>query len=199
MSADGALGPLEARIEAVLFSSAEPVPLARLATACGVREAQARQAIGQLRLHLDTHGHGVALAELAGGYQLLTREEHADAVTLLAAPRAHPLSRAALEVLAIVAFRQPITRAAVDELRGVHSDGALATLVDRGLVAEVGRADGPGRPILYATTRQFLAQFGLRSLEDLARLEAAGEEGLPLLRGTAQVSGGERTAQDDDR
>ena len=189
MSEAGALGPLEARVEAVLFSSAEPVPLGRLAVACGVREAQIRQAIGQLRLHLDAHGHGVSLCELAGGFQLLTREEHAEAVTLLAAPRAHPLSRAALEVLAIVAFRQPVTRAAVDELRGVHSDGALATLVERGLVGEQGRADGPGRPILYATTRRFLEQFGLRSLEDLAELDSTAEAGLPLLRGATARSG----------
>jgi segregation and condensation protein B len=102
---------------------------------------------------------------------------------MLAAPRATALSRAALEVLAIVAFRQPVTRAAVDEFRGVHSEGGLATLMERGLVLEVGRADGPGRPILYGTSRRFLEQFGLRSLEDLAHLEAAGtaEAPLPLL------------------
>lgn len=193
MSAHGGLGPLEARLEAVLFSAAEPVPLPRLAAACGAREAQVRQAIGQLRLHLDAHGHGIALCELAGGFQLLTREEHVEAVTALAAPRAHPLSRAAMEVLAIIAFRQPITRAAVDELRGVHSDGALATLVERGLVTEQGRADGPGRPILYGTTRRFLEQFGLRSLDDLVELEARGEAGLPLLRGTSAAG------QDDAR
>lgn len=177
------LGPLGARVEAVLFSASEPVPLVRLAAACAVPQAQIMQALAELGAHLDAYGHGFALCELGGGFQLLTRSEHAAAVAMLAAPRATALSRAALEVLAIVAFRQPVTRAAVDEFRGVHSEGALATLMERGLVLEVGRADGPGRPILYGTSRRFLEQFGLRSLEDLAHLEAAGtaEAPLPLL------------------
>jgi segregation and condensation protein B len=160
-----------ARLEAMLFAAAEPVPLARLAAAAGVTEAQARRALAELAAHLDAHGHGVALAELAGGLQLLTRPEHAEAVASLAAPRQPPLSRAALETLAIVAFRQPVTRAAIEELRGVHSEGAIASLLERGLIAEGGRAEAPGRPILYVTTRRFLEHFGLRSLDELKALD----------------------------
>lgn len=169
--AGAGLGPLTGRLEAILFAAAEPVGLARLAAAAGASEAETRLALRSLAAHLDAHGHGVGLVETAGGFQLLTRPEHVAAVAALASPRQAALSRAALETLAIIAFRQPVTRAAVDELRGVHSEGAISTLVERGLVLETGRADAPGRPFLYGTTRRFLDHFGLRSLGEL------GEEG----------------------
>jgi segregation and condensation protein B len=174
------LGHVASRVEALLFAAAEPVGLARLAAVAGFPEALVRRALAELAAHLDADGHGITLAETAGGLQLLTRPEHGDAVAALAAPRQPPLSRAALEALAIVAFRQPVTRAAVDELRGVHSEGALSTLLERGLIAEAGRAEAPGRPILYATTRRFLEHFGLRSLEELPRGGAAAP--LPALQ-----------------
>ncbi len=164
------IGPVAAQLEALLFVAAEPLPLPRLSAAVGLPERQVRTALVELAAHLEAGGHGIALSEIAGGFQLLTRPEHAAVVAALQAPRSAPLSKAALETLAIVAFRQPVTRATIEELRGVQSEGALATLVDRGLVAEAGRADSPGRPFLYATTRQFLEHCGLRSLEELASL-----------------------------
>ena len=182
MSAAEGLGPVAARLEALLFAAAEPLSLGRLAAGAGVGEAQARRALAGLAAHLDAHGHGMALVELAGGYQLLTRAEHAEAVAGLSGPRQPGLSRAALETLAIIAFRQPVTRAAIEELRGVHSEGALSTLQERGLVAEAGRADAPGRPILYVTARRFLEHFGLRSLQELHEAEV-----LPLPPGTADA------------
>ena len=164
------VGPVAAQLEALLFAAAEPLALPRLAAAVGLPEKQTRAGLLELAAHLDANGHGIALTEIAGGFQLLTRPEHAEVVAAMHAPRPAPLSKAALETLAIVAFRQPVTRAGVDELRGVHSEGALATLVDRGLVTEAGRADALGRPFLYVTTRQFLEHCGLRSLEELASL-----------------------------
>jgi len=166
----GPLGPLSARLEAVLFAAAEPVGMARLAAAVGVVEGQARRALAELAAHLDAHGHGTALVEIGGGFQILTRPEYADAVAEFTSPRQPPLSRAALETLAIIAFRQPVTRAVIDELRGVHSEGAIATLLERGLIGEAGRAEAPGRPFLYVTTRRFLEHVGLRSLEELASI-----------------------------
>lgn len=171
------LGPVGARLEAVLFAAAEPLSLGRLAAVAGISEPQARRALAELAAHLDAHGHGVALSELAGGYQLLTRPEHSEAVADLAAPRQSPLSRAAMETLAIIAFKQPVTRAAIDEVRGVQSDGAITTLLERGLIGEGGRAEAPGRPILYVTTRRFLEHFGLRSLEELSLVD--GQPALP--------------------
>lgn len=173
------VGQLAAQLEAVLFTAAEPLTLGRLASVAGVPEAQVRRALAELAAHLDAHGHGVALSELAGGFQLLTRPEHAAAVSDLAAPRHSPLSRAALETLAIVAFKQPVTRAAIDEVRGVQSEGAIATLLERGLIGEGGRAEAPGRPILYITTRRFLEYFGLRALEELSIID--GQPALPSL------------------
>ena len=180
MSDGVGLGAVAARLEALLFAADEPLPLGRLAGAAGVGEPQCRRALVEVAAHLDADGHGIALTEVAGGYQLLTRSEHAPAVAALSAPRQSPLSRAALETLAIIAFRQPVTRAAVEELRGVHSDGAIGTLLERGLLAEAGRAEAPGRPILYVTARRFLDYFGLRSLDELRQAE-----GMPLLPGMA--------------
>lgn len=179
---DGAagLGPVAALVEALLFAAAEPVGVGRLAAAAGMPEAQVRRALAELAAHLDADGHGVTLVEAGGGFQLLTRPQHAGAVAALAGPRHAPLSRAALETLAIVAFRQPVTRAAIDELRGVHSEGPLSTLLERGLICEAGRAEAPGRPILYATSRRFLEHFGLRSLDELRREGAAAA--LPALQ-----------------
>ncbi len=184
-----ALDPLAARLEAVLFSASEPVGLPRLAAVAGVAEARVRRALAELAAHLDVHRHGTALVEIGGGFQLLTRPEHADAVSDFTVPRLPPLSRAALETLAIVAFRQPVTRAVIDELRGVHSEGAVATLLERGLIAESGRAEAPGRPFLFVTTRRFLEHVGLRSLDDLASMP--GLEA--MLRGSsARVPGARR-------
>ena len=167
------MSPLTARVEALLFAAAEPVSQTALAQAAGVSEAEVGLALSELTSHLAEERHGFALAAVAGGYQLLTREEHSAAVTALLQRRRPPLSRAALETLAVVVFRQPVTRAEIDDLRGVRSEGALLTLVERDLVAEVGRDTGPGRAIRYGTTRRFLEYFGLRDLDDLEAARAA--------------------------
>lgn len=163
----GGLGALASMVEAILFSAADPISVERLAEVLGTTVPLVRQALSELGAHLDAHGHSVGLVEIAGGVQLLTRGEYGGIVARMTEVKPVPLSRAALETLAIVALRQPITRAAIDELRGVHSDGAVATLVERGLISEKGRSNGPGRAFLYGTTERFLQHFGLRSIQEL--------------------------------
>ena len=166
---------LAARVEALLFAAGEPCGASRLAQVCRVSEAEVEDALRELAAHLESGGHGVELCAVAGGYQLLTRPEHAAEVAELLQRHRPSLSHAALETLAVIAFRQPITRAGIDELRGVSSDSPLATLLERGLVREAGRADAPGHPLLYATTRRFLEHFGLRDISELKTVDLLRE------------------------
>lgn len=160
-------------IEAALFSADSPLSLADL-TALD-RDAtgdEIRAALTQLRDEYEQREHGIELVEVADGYQVLTRRQFADAITrahLVLRPRR--LSVAALETLAIVAYRQPVGRAEIEEIRGVSVEGVLRSLQERGLVEVVGRGDGIGRPLLYGTTSGFLEVLGLSSLEQLPRLE----------------------------
>ena len=160
-------------LEAALFASARPIATDELATldpdASG---AQLQAALDEIREHYDQDGHGVELVELAGGWQILTRPEYTETIERAQlAARPQRLSGAALETLAIVAYRQPIGRAEIEEIRGVSAGGLLRTLLERGLVQVVGRAEGLGRPLLYGTTPQFLEQFALRHLGELPRAD----------------------------
>ena len=115
---------------------------------------------------------GLRLIEINGGYQLVTKEENSDYIQkLLKKNRKHSLSQASIESLAIIAYKQPITRIDIDEIRGVKSESALQRLVERSLIREVGRLEVPGRPILYGTTDEFLRQFGLKNLKELPSLD----------------------------
>lgn len=158
-------------IEALLFASDAPLGAADLARAEeGLDEDVVEASIQALRLEYDRTGRAFQVYELAGGYQLLTRPEFAPYLERFdTVPQSGRLSGAALEVLAIIAYRQPIGRAEVEEIRGVGSSGVLRTLLDRGLIDAVGRGEGLGRPLLYGTTDRFLEHFGFRSLEDLPR------------------------------
>ena len=165
--------PLSKLLEAALFASARPVPADELAaldpeaTAAGVDEA-----LNELREHYEADGHGVELAELAGGWQILTRAEYTEAIERAQlAARPQRLSAAALETLAIIAYRQPIGRAEIEEIRGVAVGGVLKSLHERGLIDVVGRSEGMGRPLLYGTTPLFLEHFALRHLEELPRAD----------------------------
>ncbi len=161
-------------VEALLFVSDGPATPEAIARAIGVRPAQVRQAIDRLGREYGSAHRGLRLQEHKGGYQLVTAPEVAPYIEkFLGLNLSTKLSPAALEVLAIVAYRQPVTRAQIEDIRGVNSDGALRTLVLRGLVEEIGRLPAPGRPILYGTTDEFLRLFGLQSLEDLPPLEGA--------------------------
>jgi len=166
---------IPAALEALLFVSAEPVPPSQLAAALEVSVAAIEQALKQLDGELQTRG--LRLQRNAGRVQLTTAPEMAERVErFLGLEATSRLSRAALETLAIVAYQQPVTRPQIEAVRGVSSDGVMKSLLSKGLVAETGRADGPGRPILYGTTPDFLQHFGLNSLVDLPPLELAEPE-----------------------
>jgi len=159
-------------VEAVLFASPEPLPLARLEEVLapdGVTRDEARQALADLAAAYE--GRGVELREVAGGYQLRTRSEFGPWLARLEAQKPVRFSRPALETLAIVAYRQPVTRAEIEEVRGVDCGGVLKTLLDKGLARIVGKKDVPGRPLLYGTSKRFLEAFGLASLAELPSLK----------------------------
>lgn len=158
-------------IEALLFASGEPLGTKELAK---TTETDAEAVLGAVRTLRDRYavgGSALQIVEIAGGFQMATRPEYAHAVGKLLAPHANRLSRPALETVTIVAYRQPCTQAEIEAVRGVASDGVLKTLLERELIREAGRKQTPGRPILYATTEQFLHYFGLADLSDLPALD----------------------------
>lgn len=159
-------------IEALLFTSNEPVPLHKIrevTTAIGhLRPGQIRQMIEELKQEYVAQQRAFKLEEIAQGYVLRTHEEYAPYIELLYRQRRNEkLSYAGTEVLAIIAYRQPITRPQIDAIRGVDSSGSVAQLLERNLIEPVGRMEVPGRPTLYSTTKQFLKHFGLKDLSEL--------------------------------
>jgi segregation and condensation protein B len=160
-------------IEALLFSSASPLSAARLASLMGVRSpARIRKLCEELKLEYESSRRAFSLEEIAGGYQLLTLPDFNTWVSKLR-EREHEesLSQSALETLAIIAYRQPITRAEIEDIRGVQSGYILRSLIEKDLVAVVGRSEELGHPLLYGTTKTFLEIFGLASLKALPKLE----------------------------
>jgi segregation and condensation protein B len=160
-------------LEAALFSANRPVTAEELvALDPDATLADVRAALEELREHYDFGGHGVELVELAGGYQVLTRPALAAAIERAQfAVRASRLSAAMLETLAVIAYRQPVGRAEIEEIRGVSASGVLRTLQERGLIEVTGRSEGLGRPLLYGTTPLFLELLGLPDLQNLPRAE----------------------------
>jgi segregation and condensation protein B len=162
-----------ARIEALLFVAAGVVAPIQLATALNLplKVIETNLDILELRLIADSPPHGLRLQRHHGRIQLTTSPETAvDIERFLGLDATSKLSRAALETLAIIAYQQPVTRPEIDAVRGVSSDGVLKSLLSKGLIQEVGRAERPGRPIIYTTTSDFLQHFGLNSLEELPPL-----------------------------
>ena len=165
---------LAAKIEAMLFVSAEPVPLVQLSQALDVTTSVIERGLKELEERLANRG--LRLQRNAGRVQLTTAPELASLVELFLGLEAIThLSRAALETLAIIAYQQPCTRPQVDSIRGVNSDAMMKSLLSKGLVQESGRTDGPGRPILYSTTPEFLQHFGLSSIIELPPLATPAE------------------------
>lgn len=159
---------LKAAVEALLFVADEPLSLRRIAAICEAEKNIIEKAIAMLRQDYAGEERGLQLIEVAGGYKLGTKRELADYIERYIKPSgSHGLSKAALETLAIVAYKQPITRLEIEMIRGVKSDSALNTLMERKMIEEVGRKDAIGRPILYGTTKEFLRYFGLKSIKDL--------------------------------
>lgn len=183
-------------IEALLFSAQKPLSTKEIADAlrnagaedefspnefANIRPAEVAAAIERLKIEYIQHEHGFQLVEKADGWQLASDPKYSRWVRgLFPAPKPARLSSPALETLAIIAYRQPITRADVEAVRGVTIEGVLQTLMERGLVKISGRAEIPGRPLLYETTEFFLDHFGLRSLDELPNVEELRTRHLPV-------------------
>lgn len=171
---------LEACLEALLFVAAAPVSILQLAEALGQKQLDVEAALHELEKFYG-HGRGLSLQWHAGRVQLTTSPAVAPLVEkFLGLEATARLSRAALETLAIIAYRQPVTRPGIDGIRGVNSDGVLKSLLSKGLVQEVGRTEGPGRPILYGTSAEFLQHFGLTSLVELPAYDVVEEADAPV-------------------
>jgi segregation and condensation protein B len=164
-----------AQVEAVLFAADEPLPPRRLASAAGLADAtEARRRVRRLQEMYEEEGSAFQIEEVAGGFQLLTRPEfYSWLARLRRTGHDLRLSAPARETLAIIAYRQPITRADVEAIRGVQTSEILRQLMEKGLVRIAGRDDSLGRPVLYATTKKFLQVFGLKSLRDLPQQDSS--------------------------
>src|SRR5262245_60845726 len=160
-------------VEGLLFASDAPLEADRIREVLELSSLDAARAlVGALRERYEQEARGLQIAEVAGGYRMVTRPELAPWLVRLARTRTRVrLSRAALEALAIVAYKQPVSRPEIDAVRGVNSEGVLDNLLERRLVRIAGRKDAPGRPYLFETTREFLIAFGLRDLDDLPKVE----------------------------
>jgi len=163
---------LQYAIEGILFAAGEPVKAAKLAAVLDTDIDSVKEAVKLLRYNYDTELRGFQIIEIDEGYQICSRPEYyAYIQEILGEQRRQALSNAAMEALAIVAYKQPITRGQIEYIRGVNSDGAVNRLVERDLIEEAGRLDSPGKPILYVTTQNFLRCFGLKSPQDLPLID----------------------------
>ena len=175
-----AAGTLSGRIEAILFVAGEPVRIEELAKALNVSVREVENEVTKLRDEYDFHQRGFTLKRFGHQVQLATRALYAtDVVHLLQPVQKQSLSQAAMETLAVVAYKQPVTRAEVEQVRGVKCDYSIQSLVNKELIMEVGRKDTLGRPILYGTTENFLSHFGLTTLEDLPPMPEAPQPEKP--------------------
>lgn len=162
---------IRAACEAILFASGEPLELSRISQALEIDADTVSAALWELARSLDERGSGICLLKLGSKYQLCSRVEFAPQVrSVLDIKKNAPLSPAAFEVLAVVAYNQPVTKAYVEQIRGVDCSGVISTLCQKGLLEEKGRLDLPGRPLLYGTTPDFLRCFCLSSLSELPEL-----------------------------
>ena len=167
-------------LECLLFVSGEPVPISELARALQADEIAVEGALRDLQITLKERDSGLQVLRIAGGWQLATRAEHAEVVGRMMARGSNKLSRAAMETLAIIAYRQPITGPEIEAVRGVSASGVLKTLLERKLIEEMGRKETLGRPILYGTTPDFLHYFGIADLSQLPVLEADSPTPAPV-------------------
>ncbi len=163
---------MKRELEALLFATDSPLTLARLKKIFrGVETPDFKDAIAELQKEYDESGHAFTVVEFGGGWQIATKPEFSPIVEkMLKTRRFTRLSKAGLEVLAIIGYRQPITRLEIDDIRGVNSSGAISTLSERNLIAVVGRSQALGNPLLYGTTREFLNHLGLKGLNQLPDL-----------------------------
>lgn len=168
---------LERTLEAVLFAVGEPIELERLSQALETDELLIEHGLNNLQAKYDENGSGICLLKLDNRYQICSRTEFAEDIRkVLEVKKNTPLSQAAFEVLAIIAYNQPVTKSFVEQIRGVDCSGVISSLCVKGLIEEKGRLDLPGRPLIYGTTSNFLRCFCLSSLEDLPKIPEKEEQ-----------------------
>ncbi|EOR20396.1 MULTISPECIES: SMC-Scp complex subunit ScpB [Clostridium] len=170
---------IKSAIEALLFVSGDPLTVKDLSNSLEVSPKFVANLLNEMVLEYEDEKRGIKLISINGEYQLVTKAENSDYIQkLLRKNKRQSLSQASLESLAIIAYKQPITRVDIDEIRGVKSESALQRLLEKDLIKEVGRLEVPGRPILFGTTEEFLRQFGLKELKELPSLDlySDGEE-----------------------
>ena len=187
-------------LEAVLFAGGEPISAARLVKVFDIEPDELAELCDELKARLDRSGSGIKLLCLDGAYQLATREEHEQYIKeAYDLRRRTPLSQAALEVLSVIAYNQPVTKAFIEQVRGVDCSGVVGTLVEKELIEECGRLELPGRPLLYGTTKNFLRCFSLSSIKDLPPLPGKDEAAAPDLGEQLMVStlAEEETVEDE--
>lgn len=188
-----------AMVEAVLFAAAEPIEYTKLASVLGMDDEQILLIMDALNSKYSEENSGICLLQLDTKYQLCSKKEFVEAVrNVLDLKRNTPLSQAAFEVLAIIAYNQPITKPYIEQIRGVDCSGVVNTLCQRGLVEEKGRLDVPGRPVLYGTTSDFLRCFSLNSLDDLPELPEGDKEILMSDVDNGQLSLFDDVADDEE-
>ena len=186
------LDKMTGALEAVLFAAGEPVSVAELADLLQLEKPQVWELVSELKQSYEAESRGLMLRETAGCFQLVTKPVYYSILLGLGRKKEVKLTNASLETLAIVAFKQPVTRAEMEAIRGVKVDGVLNTLLDLGLVVEAGRKKAVGNPILYATTDKFLTVFGLNSLKELPLVEPTEEDA------AAAEAQAEELVQDDN-
>lgn len=159
-------------IEGILFAAGDPVEIERIADILDIDEKSARVIMTALMDKYDEDSRGIQIIRLEDSYQMCTRGEYSEYISKLAEPRrAQTLSNASMEVLSIIAYKQPVTRSVIEQIRGVSCDALVNRLLERNLIQEVGRLDTPGRPMLFGTSDEFLRCFGLSSITDLPNYE----------------------------
>lgn len=168
---------IQSAVEAILFAAGEPVELQKIASVFEIEPELAERILYNLAAELDERNSGICLLKLGDKYQLSSRTEYAEIIRdFLELRKNTPLSQAAFEVLAVIAYNQPVTKSFVEQVRGVDCSGVITTLCQKKLIEERGRLDLPGRPLLYGTTPEFLRVFGISSLEELPPLPANDTE-----------------------
>lgn len=170
---DRSLSELEAELECLLFVAGEPLAIVDMARAVMQSEIDVERGLRELQVRLTERRSGLQLIQIAGGWQLSTRAAHSEVVARLMARGSNKLTRAGMETLAIIAYRQPITVPEIESVRGVAAAGVIKTLLERRLIQEAGKKATPGRPTLYTTTSDFLHYFGLKTLAHLPEIEEA--------------------------
>ena len=163
---------LKYAIEGILFAAGDSVKTAKLAVVLDKTVDEVTEAVEELKSEYDRDKRGFTIIEISDGYQISSRPDYNKYIReILGEQRNQPLSNAAMEALAIIAYKQPVTRGMIEKVRGVNSDGCVSRLYERGLIEEAGRLDAPGRPVLYKTTDTFLRCFGLRTPRDLPPID----------------------------